>query len=327
MIVLADIGGTNIRLAVQDEQIPHSELDAIESLPCSDFASVEQALASYCERRCIRPEALLLAVAADLHGDEVTITNNHWRFQGVSAARACGASRYMLINDFCAQALAHADLLAPDGAPTRAGARQIIRHGTPRPQTPLLVSGPGTGLGVAAIMLVGDGVAVIEGEGGHVSFAARHADERSVLDVLQKQWGHVSAERFVSGPGLESIYHVMTGEAGKTAAEIGAAAITADGAARDAVALMQRAFATVLANAALTFGAGSGIVIAGGIMPKLIGLLPTSGFFERLGDHGRRSQFLHELPLYLSVDPYAGLSGAAVAAKTAHLAHRWRPVA
>ena len=136
MIVLADIGGTNIRLAVQDEQTPHSGLDAIESLPCSDFAGVEQALASYCERRCIRPQALLLAVAADLHGDDVTITNNHWRFQGVSAARACGASRYMLINDFCAQALAHADLLAPDGALARGGARQIIRQGTPRPQTP-----------------------------------------------------------------------------------------------------------------------------------------------------------------------------------------------
>jgi glucokinase len=327
MIVLADIGGTNIRLAVQDEQTPHSELDAIESLPCRDFASVEQALASYCERRRIRPEALLLAVAAGMHGDEVTITNNHWQFQGVSAARACGASRYMLINDFCAQALAHSDLLAADGALARGGARQIIRQGTPRLQTPLLVSGPGTGLGVAAIMPVGDDVAVIEGEGGHVSFASRHADELAVLDVLQNQWGHVSAERFVSGPGLEAIYHVMTGEAGKTAAEIGAAAITADGAARDAVALMQRAFATALANAALTFGAGSGIVIAGGIMPKLIELLPTSGFFERLGDHGRRSQFLHDLPLYLSVDPYAGLSGAAVAAKTAHLAHRWRPVA
>ena len=327
MIVLADIGGTNIRLAVQEEQIPHSGLDAIESLPCGDFTSVEEALASYCERRCIRPQALLLALAADPHGDDVTITNNHWRFQGVSAARACGASRYMLINDFCAQALAHADLLAPDGSPARAGARQTIRHGTPRPKTPLLVSGPGTGLGVAAIMPVGDGVAVIEGEGGHVSFAARHADERVVLDVLQKQWGHVSAERFVSGPGLESIYHVMTGEADKTAAEIGAAAVAEDGAARDAVALMLGAFATALANAALTFGAGSGIVIAGGIMPKLIELLPTSGFFERLGDHGRRSQFLHDLPLYLSVDPYAGLSGAAVAAKTAHLVHRWRPVA
>jgi len=250
-------------------------------------------------------------------------------------------SRYMLINDFCAQALAHADLLMPRRMPAEAAGpdeiviqqsghpsghpsgRHIIRAGTARPQTPLLVSGPGTGLGVAALVPVGDDVTVIEGEGGHVSFAARNATEREILHALQKRWGHVSAERVVSGPGLETIYHIMTGKGGRTAAEIGSAAVAGPGADRQAVDVLLTAFATVLANAALSFGAGAGIVIAGGIVPKLGALLPQSGFFDRLGDHGRRSGFLNALPLYLAVDPYAGCRGAFVAANTANLAHRW----
>jgi len=244
--------------------------------------------------------------------------------------------------------LAHADLLMPRPMPPEAAGpdeiaiqqsghpsghlsdhlsgRHIIRAGTARPQTPLLVSGAGTGLGVAALVPVGDDVTVIEGEGGHVSFAARNATEREILHALQKRWGHVSAERVVSGPGLETIYHIMTGKGGRTAAEIGSAAVAGPGADRQAVDVLLTAFATVLANAALSFGAGAGIVIAGGIVPKLGALLQQSGFFDRLGDHGRRSGFLNALPLYLAVDPYAGCRGAFVAANTANLAHRWRGV-
>ena len=336
-MILADIGGTNMRLAVVQDQHANTTLDKIEIVSCQSFPSIEEVLTRYLSRHNIRPHSLVLAVAADMQGDDVTITNNSWRFQGISAARACGVSRYMLINDFCAQALAHADLLMPRRMPAEAAGpdeiviqqsghpsgRHIIRAGTVRPQTPLLVSGPGTGLGVAALVPVGDDVTVIEGEGGHVSFAARNATEREILHALQKRWGHVSAERVVSGPGLETIYHIMTGKGGRTAAEIGSAAVAGPGADRQAVDVLLTAFATVLANAALSFGAGAGIVIAGGIVPKLGALLPQSGFFDRLGDHGRRSGFLNALPLYLAVDPYAGCRGAFVAANTANLAHRW----
>ena len=329
-MILADIGGTNMRLAVVQDQRANAKLEMIETVSCQSFSSIEEVLASYLSRHNIRPDSLVLAVAAEMQGDDVTITNNSWQFQGVSAARSCGVSRYMLINDFVAQALAQADLLMPHSSapypsgPDEAGARHLIRAGVAQPQTPLLVSGPGTGLGVAALVPAGDHLAVIEGEGGHVSFAARNETERHILDALQKRWGHVSAERLVSGPGLESIYHIITGDSGRTAAEIGVAALAGPGPDRHAVDILLTAFATVLANAALNFGAGAGIVIAGGIVPKLRELLPKSGFFDRLGDHGRRSRFLNDLPLYLSVDPYAGCRGGIVAADTPNLAHRWR---
>ena len=329
MMILGDIGGTNIRLAVVQDQ-PAAQLELVETLSCQSCPAIEDMLASYQARHNIQAESLVLAVAAEMQGDDVTITNNSWQFQGVSAARSCGVSRYMLINDFVAQALAQADLLMPHSLapypfePDEGGARHLIRAGVAQPQTPLLVSGPGTGLGVAALVPAGDHLTVIEGEGGHVSFAARNETERNILDAFQKRWGHVSAERVVSGPGLESIYHIITGDGGRTAAEIGVAALAGPGPDRQAVDILLTAFATVLANAALNFGAGAGIVIAGGIVPKLRDLVPKSGFFDRLGDHGRRSRFLNDLPLYLSVDPYAGCRGGIVAANTVALSHRWR---
>ena len=81
---------------------------------------------------------------------------------------------------------------------------------------------------------------------------------------------------------------------------------------------MLDSFATVAANAALGFGAG-GIVIAGGIVPKLGRLFAVS--LSRACDHGRRRTFLDRLPLYISLDPFAGLRGAA-ALDNPHMASR-----
>ena len=85
---------------------------------------------------------------------------------------------------------------------------------------------------------------------------------------------------------------------------------------------MLKSFATVAANAALSFGAGAGIVISGGVVPRLRDLLDESGFYERLEDHGRRSEFLSSLPIYLAIDKFAGLRGAAVASCSSQLQSR-----
>ena len=112
---------------------------------------------------------------------------------------------------------------------------------------------------------------VIEGEGGHVSYAPRDENERNVLAALAAEFGHVSAERVVSGPGLEAIYWTKN-DAKLAAPEIGAGALAGDTKCLRSVNLMFKSFATVVANAALSFGAGSGIVIAGGVVPRLLAI-------------------------------------------------------
>jgi glucokinase len=142
-----------------------------------------------------------------------------------------------------------------------------------------------------------------------------------VLAHLAKEFGHVSAERIVSGPGLESIYHCQTGDH-KSAPNIGALALAGDAAALSAVRLMLQSLGTVAANAALSLGARAGVVIAGGIAGKLAALLGDSGLIGRFDDHGRRRSYLHALPIYLSIDPLAGLRGAAAAIDNRYLARR-----
>ncbi|HAE08907.1 MAG TPA: glucokinase, partial [Alphaproteobacteria bacterium] len=249
----------------------------------------------------------------------VDITNNHWQFDAAALTAAIGARRYLLVNDFTAQALAQRDLL--QGGPLPQKHRQILRGGDGDPLTPLLVIGPGTGLGVAALVPAGEQVQIIEGEGGHVSYAPRNAAEQAVLADLAAEFGHVSAERIISGPGLEAVYYSQTGEK-RPAPDIGGLALAGDAAAVAAVSLMLQSLATVAANAVLSLGARAGVVIAGGIVPKLAGLLGDSGFFDRFDDHGRRRSYLETVPIYLSSDPLGGLRGMAAGFDNPYLAQR-----
>ena len=316
--LIADIGGTSLRLAHQHGDDP--ALCDLAIMACADFATTEDAFAGYCAKHKLDIDMLCLAVAGPVNGVEVDITNNHWQFDAGKLAAVLNLRAYLLINDFTAQAMAHRDLLQNNRSMS-ADRRQILRDGTADQTTPLLVIGPGTGLGVAALVPAGDDIQVIEGEGGHVSYAPRNPAEGMVLAHLAKEFGHVSAERIVSGPGLELIYHCQTGDH-KSAPDIGALALAGDVAALSAVRLMLQSLGTVAANAALSLGARAGVVIAGGIAGKLAALLGDSGLIDRFDDHGRRRPYLHALPIYLSIDPLAGLRGAAAAIDNRYLARR-----
>jgi glucokinase len=316
--VLVDIGGTSIRIGWQSKKA--QDIRDSVTYACRDFATPVDALRQYCDQNQLKVDSVVLAVAAEVSGLEVDITNNHWIFNAGDLAQELGANEYLLINDFTAQAFSSSALLSPKPS-INPQHHILLRKGVQTAGSPLLVTGPGTGLGVAALLPSNSGPMVIEGEGGHVSFAPRDEGERNILAVLAAEFGHVSAERVVSGPGLEAIYKIQN-DARLAAPEIGDGALAGDNKCLKAVNLMFKSFATVVANAALSFGAGSGIVIAGGITPRLRGLLDQSGFYERLGDHGRRSTFLSNLPIYLAIDPYASLRGARHAARSAQLSYR-----
>lgn len=321
--LVVDIGGTSVRIAHQRvdaaQTCDPAALQDPEVLACADFATAGDALLHYCNQYKLDIELLGLAVAGPVTGAVVDITNNHWQFDAAALTAAIGARRYLLVNDFTAQALAQRDLLQGGSLPQKH--QQILRGGDGDPLTPLLVIGPGTGLGVAALVPAGEQVQIIEGEGGHVSYAPRNAAEQAVLADLAAEFGHVSAERIISGPGLEAVYYSQTGEK-RPAPDIGGLALAGDAAALAAVSLMLQSLATVAANAVLSLGARAGVVIAGGIVPKLSDLLGDSGFFDRFDDHGRRRSYLETVPFYLSSDPLDGLRGMAAGFDNPYLSQR-----
>ena len=170
--VVVDIGGTSIRLGWQSQKA--DDIRDPVTYACRDFATPVEALRQYCDQNQLKADSVVLAVAAEISGPEVNITNNHWIFDAGELAREIGANEYLLINDFTAQAFSNSALLSPE--PSIIPEHHILlRKGVQTAGSPLLVTGPGTGLGVAALLPSSSGPMVIEGEGGHVSFAPRDA--------------------------------------------------------------------------------------------------------------------------------------------------------
>lgn len=307
--LLADIGGTNARFALQ---APGGAFADIEVLACRDYDHVKDAIDAYLARATARGHATdgirhaALAIANPVESDVVSMTNHHWRFSIAGLKDACGLATLLVVNDFAAlaQALPHLDAA---GRERIGGAEAVAVDGRP-----MGLVGPGTGLGVSGVVPAGDGRWIaLPGEGGHVSFAPVTRAEMRLLDALWEEHGHVSAERLLSGPGLESIHRVLSGES-LAAADISARALTGSCAAcRATVDQFCAILGSVAGNVALTLGATGGVYIGGGIVPRLGSLFHASAFRERFEGKGRLQPYLARIPTWLVTEPYPALRGVA----------------
>jgi len=315
--VVSDVGGTNARFAHCTSQAGPLEHVVFER--CADFKTIETALVHYLDQSrvagCDRVEGLVLAVAAPVADDVVRLTNNHWHFSKTRLRADLNLDWLLVINDFTAQAYAQVN--------PNLTSRLALTGSQLRPNCSLVVIGPGTGLGISALVPTIAGPLALDGEGGHASFAPVDKIENDLLTFIQLRHGQASAEHLVSGPGLENIHRFLTARDGEetflTAAEIGTKALGSEGRCRDAVHLLMRILATIVADQALAFGAWNGAVICGGLAHRLGPLFAGSGFVERLAIRGAAQPLLTDLPVWICMDEVAGLKGAQEARFSSHL--------
>jgi len=306
--LIADIGATNTRLALVE---PGGAVTRTRVVATDDFASLSDAIEDYlaAEAPPVKPTVAVLAVAAPVTGDTVALTNNPWTFSIQAMGKQFGFTALHVINDFVANALAVPQLTPAD--------RQQIGGGAPVAGAPIGVIGPGSGLGVSILIPQGDRVIPLQGEGGHVTMAAADKREAAVLELMRKRFDHVSAERFLSGPGLVNLYNALCELAKEPAAPFTAAQITNPRAeedeprAREATAMFCAMLGTIAGNLALTIGARGGIYIAGGIVPKLGAAFARSDFRARFEAKGRFHDYLAAIPSYVITHPSPALLGAA----------------
>ena len=181
----------------------------------------------------------------------------------------------------------------------------------------MAVIAPGTGLGVSGLVPDGaDGFAAIEGEGGHRTLAAQSPREWAIVSALAERFGHASAERALSGPGIEALYRAVASIDGvscrgdKTAAEIAHAAFTrSDPVAVEAVATFTGFLGSVAGDLALTLGARGGVYVAGGIVPGWGGRFDAARFLDRFRAKGRFRDYLDAVPVRVVTHPYPALAG------------------
>jgi len=309
-ILIADLGGTNLRFALTDGAQTRHET----ALMAGDYATLEDAVATYLARISSEPAPprAVVAAAGPQDGETIAFTNREWQTSVAAMKDRFAFDRIAVINDFAAVAHALPHLTATEYRSI--GDERVPRDG------PMVVLGPGTGLGVAIVLPDEGGGRVVPGEGGHATLAAQTVAEEQVIGYLRNLHGHASAERALSGGGLADLHDAVLAVRGKPGRRLDAAAITAaarsDEDCREAVTLFTGFLATVAGDLALTVGASGGVYVAGGIVPKLGDLFDGDRFRRRFTTKGRLAGYLDPFPTRLITHPEPALLGLARAAET-----------
>jgi glucokinase len=291
--LIADIGATTSRCALLSE----GNFRDIRLFINDDTAGPREMLTTFIDEATSTPTGCALAVAAPIDGDDIQMINRDWQFSRAWLSEL-GFERIEIINDF--HAIAHALPTLSDESRIEIGRATRYRQGN------IAVLGPGSGLGMAAWIA---GTAAMSGEGGHITMSGRNASEDSIIAALRDRYGHCSAERVLSGPGLTALHEVMHGTAVATSEEI---TMNPDDPANAAT--MQQFFrflGSVAAELALITGAAGGVYIAGGIVPACLEQIVSSEFRSRFEDKNRYRDFMRAIPTWVITDPYPGLSGLA----------------
>jgi glucokinase len=312
--LLADVGGTNIRLAIQAAK--GASIDHVRVLACADYDSIADAMQAYVQALppgVVHPSLCAFGIANPFTGDEIRMTNHHWAFSIEALRQRMGFDRLVVVNDFTALALALPDIAPADLR--QVGGQQAVAG------QPVALIGAGTGLGVSGLLCDRGGRLVpIAGEGGHATLAAETPEEFAVLTQIRLRYGHVSAERVLSGQGLVDLYHAVRTVKGADGQEVSHAADVTrralgsvpDPLARETLALFCGFLGSVAGNLALTLGATGGVYVGGGIAPRLGEAFAASPFRERFEAKGRFRPYLAAIPVWvIHADVSPALLGAA----------------
>ena len=316
--LLADIGGTNARFALETGP---GRIVLIEVLPCAAHATLADALRTYLALPAVAAATATaavrhaaIAIANPVVGDVVRMTNHHWAFSIEALRTECGFDELAVVNDFYALAMALPHLTDDEKCQVGGGASVA--------GTPIGLLGAGTGLGVSGLVPADNTPAgakptwtALRSEGGHVTFSPANETEVAILQYAWREFGHVSAERFLSGAGLELIHRALAHHRGVASDALDAPEITRRGLAgtcalcAEVIEVFCGMLGTVAGNLAVTLGAQGGVYIGGGIVPRLGERFATSCFRARFEQKGRFVAYLAQVPTYVITAEYPAFVG------------------
>lgn len=317
-ILVADIGGTNARFGVvelgsgTDQSNVKNGFIASQqiTLKCANYPSIAAMAKAYSEQAGIAvPDYGCLAIAGPIENGWAKMTNLDWAFSIEDMRQELGMIALDVINDFAALAYATPFLQAHE--------IKLLHPGNRNPKAAMVVFGPGTGFGMAALVPDDDDWKLLPTEGGHCSFAPTDEKELAIRAFLAKKQDHISIEDILSGRGLVSIYQALADLAGTEAQDFTPADVSTKGLANDD-ALCREALETfcnilgsVAGDKALSLGAKGGVFLGGGIIPKIAQFIPQTQFLRRYQHKGPMAGYVGEIPVHMILNDTAALVGTA----------------
>jgi len=322
MVLAGDIGGTKTILALYDESVQPLQTVRETVFKSRDFPQFNQMLHQFlAEANPVRIRVICLGVAAPILNGMCKTTNLPWLLSEHDLAKDFGVEKVRLLNDLMATAYGMLFLKEDERVTLNVGADPCAY-----PKRNIAVIAAGTGLGEAMLYWNGQGYIPIASEGGHADFAPQSDQEIALLRYLQKEFGHVSYERILSGPGLYNIYRflrdsgfakepqwlaeqLMQGDKSAVVSEMGL--INKDQNCVEALSLFAAIYGAEAGNLALKCFSIGGVFIGGGIAPKLLSKLQDGAFMRGFTDKGRYTDLMRAMPVHVAQNSRAPLIGAA----------------
>jgi glucokinase len=317
MILAGDIGGTKTVLAIVRPTSSGRDVVREVTFASREYKRFDDLLAAFLKECGVRPEAICLGVAGPVRDGRCETTNLPWVLDERGLGRAVGARAVKLLNDVEATAFGVLALREDEIIVLNAG-RQAVGN--------IAVIAAGTGLGEAILAWDGSRYVAVASEGGHADFAPRTDREIELLRFLRAEFGRVSYERVVSGPGQYNIYRFLRDtrfgeEPAWLRAELGAgdpsAVVTRVALACghplcvEALDLFAELYGAEAGNLALKAFAIGGVFVAGGIAPKIVNKLRDGVFMAAFAAKGRYRALMESIPVTVSLNPRTPLLGAA----------------
>lgn len=314
-ILAADIGGTKTNVALYESGGGSLKASREQRYVSADHPALMDIVRDFCGDTL--PGRIAAAVAGPVIDGKSKLTNLPWILDSAAMSRELKIP-VCFINDLEATAYGLAGLTDDQHATLATGDKNAKGN--------IAILAPGTGLGEAGLYWDGQYYHPFATEGGHSDFAPRTKEDVEIFYFLQKQFGHVSWERVVSGMGIKNIFHFLTGSRkekvpewlaerlkdGDPAAVISQSALRhEDLVCAETMELFVRYMATEASSLVLKLMATGGLYLAGGIPPKILPLLQTENWTKNFDNNGRMHELSDRVPVHVVLNDKMALQGAA----------------
>lgn len=312
LAIVADIGGTNTRVALADGKVVRQA--SVAKFPNAEFPSLEPILRAYLAQIGLTSvEGASVAAAGPVQDGVAEMTNLAWVIDAALLTRATGAGKVAILNDLQAQGQALGHIAAEH-------LRRVV-NGPKKPGAAMLVVGLGTGVNAAPVHPLRHGRVVPPSECGHVTMPVRNAQDLRLSRFIAERLGnggevpHPSIETVLSGRGLSNLYAFVASEAGQpqdlTSAQVFAALDAGDAVAIEAARLYTHMLGQALADLALIHLPYDGIYLIGGMARAMTPHFARFGLATSFREPRKVDLLTRDFSITVVEDDFAALTGCA----------------